>query len=472
MSKYIDFFEKNTINVENQDVLIDLMSDSVHTIRKYLDLKSLQYDKKKDFLDSEEVQKIWLFYSSSVKDGQVDSSYFKTKKGQFLTTYYKDKQPLFTFEEFVYLAFNVEYKGNPLTFEIEKYALSEEKNMLTLNVAPIVLDIYLPVGLMYKLSRNFIFKRPKEMSYFDYFLKNYGMLSTLLENNRKKSEVYDDLVKYFEQGGKIYDLNDLFQYSDTPMGYEYDSYKTNKMSSKIIILTFAEIILNKGFDFILSFEKDLDDNDAELNYLILKEMFIKKIKKEKKNHPLFFIHNSELIRKRYVEMNNLDLKYKLSSTDIDDSVLKILFDSLNTGEIKTIYFPNEHLINLLSVDSIILLQSNKDKITLKDVNNFDKLIEKRMKERGTLNPKNMKEMMTESMLNELYSLFGSVLSNYKYEEELNAIEICNVIEENKDLIFNFEDKKIREGESFIIISAYSSFKDNGFDLLIDKIYSN
>lgn len=463
-----EMIEKNTLLCEDDSFLRTLFANSPNVLREYLDAKIKEYDTFEEYMNSESVLKIWKLHTESIIGGKIDHSYFGKTKGKHLSTYYRDKRALFTFREFIYLAFGVDHKNqNPLTFDICSHALSKDKHFLDLPVPPVVSDLYLPIGLTNKLYNNFVFKKPSSMDYEEYFDRNQGYCRKAImdsHNLKNLEDVKNDILDFIERGNDIYELYTLERTISDSMEY-YESFESNRFKTDFMFIAFQQLVLEKGLDYFLEKEGVTKDFYNSFKYIFL-ALCIKAGSGDK-----YYSENYLKIKAIYVAINQYDKKFQESATSLTDFTVPILVEALEKGEIETIYAnQNYYLRSNLNKKSLQLLKDNFENLSFSKEEykeKMKKMISECLVTNVEINPSTLAKMTTKKMQYELKAIFGEDIEN-TFETKQNVLNFYSFIEENKEDLFYFESKPALINRKQVDILAISDFKEGAVEKLIKE----
>lgn len=463
-----EMIEKNTLLCEDDSFLRTLFANSPNILREYLDAKIKEYNTFEEYMNSESVLKIWKLHTESIIGGKIDHSYFGKTKGKHFSTYYREKRALFTFREFIYLAFGVDHGSqNPLNFDICSHALSKDKHFLNLPVPPVVSDLYLPIGLTNKLYNNFVFKKPSSMDYEEYFDRNQGYCRKAImdsHNLKNLEDVKKDILDFIESGNDLYDLYILEGTISESTEY-YESFASNGFKTDFMFVAFQQLVIEKGLDYFLDKEDVTKDFYSSLKYTFL-ALCIKTGSGDK-----YYSENYYKIKAAYVAINQYDKKFQKSSTSLTNFTIPILVEALDNGEIDTIYAKQRYYKNSnLNKKSLQLLRDNFEKLSFskeEDAEKMKDMISECLVTNVDINPSTLSKMTTKKMKYELKAIFGEDIEN-TFETKQNVLDFYSFIEENKEDLFYFESKPALVNKKKTDILAISDFKEGAVEKLIEE----
>lgn len=487
MSKYIELFEKNTIFAEDQEHLIDLLSNNnISILREYMDKKRETFESIEDFLNSAPIQKIWSYFTKTLQEWEnedgsnyhtVNHRYFNSHTGKMFSTYKTTPVVLFYFQEFFYLNYgaliDIDGKFETTDFPIENYALSDDKHFILSKVAPCIVKSHLHPDMIDRLYSHFVYNKPDSMDYQEYEDRNLNFINVISEFypsilNDVKKVIFSNRLK--KDNNRL--LSETITNMDMPIGSDYDSFKVNNISTSYIAKAFIELCIEHGAEsFVLNtaFETEIEKDELDFQIYWIKSLF-NKVELKELFTDKFIKYNQFKIAQFYSFINKNIAKLGLEHASIDEQSLPFYFYALDNDLLDSLYVGNHSQFLLARIENI---EKYKDKFVFFNQEAKDKFTEEFQKQISidpTLSSLNVREKTTERFLDLLISLFSeSILENQK-DVKKNKYFYSFFIH-NKDKYFTFTECKKRIGKEYKDVQVYSGFKDNGLEELIEHYYN-
>lgn len=496
LPQLIPFFEENILFDSKERG--DLIKLNKSILRDYLSAKIEQVGFK-EALDSKAVQCIWNDLTDSIdENGKIAHRLISSRyyfQGLSKENYDETSDSIFSLEEFNYLAYGDTTNLLSPIEQFQKNALSSDKNFVNIPVSPMILESMDKCReLENRLLTKFVFNVPKGMIISDYYEKNLGLINRL-----PNSEIARGLNEYIKNSkDPIYEIYCLLQsYLDSSLGSEAKSIDWNETKVDKIAETFVKFCLVRGVKEMLElpsaeFSDDLEHGffgkegiDMRYYYLtyVFEKPYFSKTYENIKGEMIFNKRGESesiesLYKKFLIEANAMDYYLEKDYSHFnEESVMQILLEALENGEIDTVYVSNDCFLSTWSKKIRKKIKNNENKIVLaKSIDQFKwkEKLENMLKEDSASFKFTKLEVISSPMVFiTLKAIFGSLFDWHSEDEneasikEAKQIKLMTLISENKYAWFEVLECEVRIDRKLKKVETLDKITPVGLEALIN-----